>query len=1006
MNPDSPQTPQELLEARLTALLLGELSGAEAETLWHTIESDPELFAQYERLKKTVGLVRAVAADPAPAIHANLKLSDDRRQKILAHFKTIPLPEPVIAPKTARMTPTRWLLTAAAALVITCGLVVVLLPAFSRAKSKAVSFDFARESLTRSPQPAAANKYEDAKFAKLRDLNRNGKIDASNKDNASYLAEEEKYRSLEQGFVATAPASNSRAPERNRTLDRSLGTVAQQEIQKKEVAPNPQSIGQIDVPVADSILVAHKQTQIFLPTVTPPAGELDKMPAVALPNNADNGINLAVTTPGGGGGAAGTFGIAPGTAAGEARFYSGTGGINNDQFLSNTPQAGNSASQFISRYAYDALSNGNSVTYKLNNPQVITESGAASAPQNLYDSTIVTAKPVRIPGGLQSVESEKLGPGVALSHSSSAIPSSDLPAEQSFVSTNSIALSPVSKSVQPLLAAGSTKSSEDTALGVPPPVVQPSLAPSSVIPIQYANPSNINLDDAEQSYIVKSGDTLSKIARHYGVSIRSLRTANGIKSDRINIGAKLKIPAQLGTGEPETPKPATSTAPIPQPEVQTSSNAFSTFSLNISDVSFKLAAASLQNGSLPDPAGIRSEEFINAFDYRDPEAAPGVPIAFAFERARDPFAHNRDLLRFSLKTAATGREPGRALNIVLLLDNSGSMERADRVQIIHQALIVLAAQLQPQDTISVVTFARTPRLWMDGLPGNRAGEIAEKIGGLTPHGGTDLEDALKLAYETALRHYLTNGVNRIVLLTDGAANLGTVNPAILKQKAEAERKQGIALDCFGIGWEDYNDDLLEVLSRTGGGRYGFINSPEEAATGFARQLAGALDVAACDVKVQVEFNPGRVSSFRQIGYARHQLTKQQFRDNTVAAAQIGAAEAGNALYTVEVNTYGEGPLATVRCRYRVPGTQDYREQEWSVPFTGAPPSLDQSSASLRLAAVAATFAEWLADSPYAAGVTPDQLIQLLSGVPEVYGADGRPQQLEWMLRQARILSGK
>ena len=135
----------------------------------------------------------------------------------------------------------------------------------------------------------------------------------------------------------------------------------------------------------------------------------------------------------------------------------------------------------------------------------------------------------------------------------------------------------------------------------------------------------------------------------------------------------------------------------------------------------------------------------------------------------------------------------------------------------------------------MVTFARTARLWVDGVPGSQAAQVAEEVSGLTPQGGTNLEDAMNLAYQTALRHYLANGINRVVLLTDGAANLGNVEPEALKQKVEANRKQGIALDCFGIGWEGYNDDLLEVLSRNGDGRYGFINTPEEAATEFAGQ---------------------------------------------------------------------------------------------------------------------------------------------------------------------------
>jgi Mg-chelatase subunit ChlD len=457
----------------------------------------------------------------------------------------------------------------------------------------------------------------------------------------------------------------------------------------------------------------------------------------------------------------------------------------------------------------------------------------------------------------------------------------------------------------------------------------------------------------------------------------------------------------------DTPLPAKPAAPaaIPQPEVATSATPFSTFSLNVSDVAFKLASASLEQGKMPDPATVRSEEFINAFDYHDPEPVRGAPLAFATERARYPFAQNRDLLRFSIKTAAAGRQPGRPLNLVLLVDNSGSMERADRVRILHEALRVLSAQLQPQDKLSIVTFARTPRLWFDGVPGNQAAEVTQRVSEITPEGGTNLEAALNLGYETARKHYQPTSINRVVVLTDGAANLGDVNPAALKQKVEAQRKQGIALDCFGVGWEGYNDDLLEQLSRNGDGRYGFLNSPEEASTEFAAQLAGALRVAASDVKVQVEFNPKRVTAYRQIGYAKHQLTKEQFRDNTVDAAELGAAESGNALYVVEVNSQGEGDLATVRARFKVPGTSDYREHEWTVPYTANATALEQSSPAMRLAATASAFSEWLAGSPYAAEVTPDELLGIINGVPATFGNDPRPRKLEWMIRQAKALKG-
>jgi len=265
---------------------------------------------------------------------------------------------------------------------------------------------------------------------------------------------------------------------------------------------------------------------------------------------------------------------------------------------------------------------------------------------------------------------------------------------------------------------------------------------------------------------------------------------------------------------------------------------------------------------------------------------------------------------------------------------------------------------------------------------------------------------MKLAYETALRHYLANGGNRVVLLTDGAANLGNVNPAALKQKVEAERRQGIALDCFGIGWDDFNDDLLAQLSGNGDGRYAFLNSPDDVANEFAAKLAGALQVAAQDVKVQVEFNPRRVTAWRQIGYATHQLTKEQFRDNSVLAAEVAAQEAGNALYTVETKPDGSGPIATVYVRYRVPGTQIVHERSWAVEYDGTPPALDQAGPAMRLAAVSAEFSEWLAASPFAQEVTTDELLKDLSGVSQVYGADRRPAQLETMIREARSLAGQ
>ena len=515
-----------------------------------------------------------------------------------------------------------------------------------------------------------------------------------------------------------------------------------------------------------------------------------------------------------------------------------------------------------------------------------------------------------------------------------------------------------------------------------------------------------NPDDQQALKLIASIEAPDYFAKQLTPEARA--KVEALKKDFIakNSPPDTAKPATAPVVEPPAPVKAPEPPPVPQPEVSTKENAFSTFSLNVSDVSFKLAGASLEKGTLPEPATVRTEEFINALNYRDPEPAVGAPLGFVSERARYPFAQNRDLLRISVKTAAAGREPGRPLNLVLLLDNSGSMERADRVGILKESLRVLAAQLTPADKLSIITFARTPRLWADGVSGDHAAEYTQRVAEVTPQGGTDLSAAMNLGYETALKHYQVGSVNRVVLLTDGAANLGDVKPETLKEKVEVNRKQGVAFDCFGVGWEGYNDDLLEQLSRHGDGRYGFINTPEAAATEFAGQLAGALRVAASDVKVQVEFNPRRVSAYRQLGYAKHQLKKEQFRDNSVDAAELGAAESGNALYAIEVNPRGEGDIATVRVRFKVPGTSDYREHEWTVPYTAPALALEQAGSSLRLAATAAAFSEWLAQSPFAADVTPDRLLGFMNGLPAIYGADPRPAKLEWMIRQAKSISGR
>ena len=511
-----------------------------------------------------------------------------------------------------------------------------------------------------------------------------------------------------------------------------------------------------------------------------------------------------------------------------------------------------------------------------------------------------------------------------------------------------------------------------------------------------------SLVTADQEMLRRKG----KLAANKKLPAPAAKPQSASRSSRLR-GVKLEekqLVEKLKEAEPPAKPPSPSVVYTPRPETVTAENNFSTFSLNVSDVSFNTALASLQADKLPAPGDVRSEEFLNALEYRDPMPGAGEPLAFHWERARSPFTHDRDIIRFSVRTAALGRQPGRPVNLVCLLDNSGSMEREDRVSIVKQTLSVLARKLTPNDRVSLVTFSRTPKLRIDGMRGGNREAFLKASTGWIPQGGTHVEKGLALAYETAKKHFIAGGNNRVILLTDGAANMGNVDPYQLRKIVESNRKQGIALDCFGIGWEGYNDNLLEALSRNGDGRYGFLNQPAQAVAEFEQKLLGAFQVAASDVKVQVEWNAGRVKVFRQVGYLRHQLKKEDFRNNKIDAAEISAAESGNALYVVQVNPDGEGPLGVVRVRYKVPFTREYTELEWSLAYEPAATPLEQAGPAMRLGSVAATFAEWLAQNPYAQGVQLADLQGLISGIPSIYATDPRPTQLEWMINKARILA--
>ncbi|TWU15225.1 vWA domain-containing protein [Allorhodopirellula heiligendammensis] len=442
------------------------------------------------------------------------------------------------------------------------------------------------------------------------------------------------------------------------------------------------------------------------------------------------------------------------------------------------------------------------------------------------------------------------------------------------------------------------------------------------------------------------------------------------------------------------------------PESDAAAEPFSTFSLHVSDVSFKLAAAALAEGQWPAASEVRIEEFVNALDYGDPLPSQHEKVACQIEQCIDPFAQQRNLLRVSLRTAAAGRAAATPLRLTLLLDNSGSMERIDRQHTVRRAFVTLAEQLQPNDQITLISFARTPRLLADRVSGAGAKELVDLIEHLPSDGGTNIEAALQLAWEKSREQWTEGAQNRIILLTDGAVNLGDANPERLANMVSSIRDSGIAFDAAGISANGLNDEVLEALTRKGDGRYYLLDSAESVDDGFARQIAGALRPAAMNVKVQIEFNPLRVGNYRLLGFQKHRLNEEDFRNDQVDAAEMAAAEAGVAVYQFEAKPDGQGDVGSISVRFRDMASGQMVERRWPIVYQPNPPRADQTSASLRLATVSALFAAKLSGGPVGESVDLKVLSELLAGLPPQNRVANRVRQLEQMIQQARQINGQ
>ncbi len=413
----------------------------------------------------------------------------------------------------------------------------------------------------------------------------------------------------------------------------------------------------------------------------------------------------------------------------------------------------------------------------------------------------------------------------------------------------------------------------------------------------------------------------------------------------------------------------------------------STFSIDVDTASYANTRRFLNNGQLPPVDAVRTEELINYFNYHYPSPAqPDQPFATHYELGPSPWHSDRTLLHIGIQgyqEEAAERPPA---NLVFLVDVSGSMNAPDKLPLVKQSLRLLAKQLGHHDRISLVVYAGSARVVLEPTAGDETFKILQAIDQLQAGGSTHGSAGIELAYQLGQQAYIKQGINRVMLATDGDFNVGLHSVDELKHYIENKRRTGLQLSVLGYGTGNYNDHLMEELSNRGNGNAAYIDSLKEAQKVLVDEMGSTLQTIASDVKLQLEFNPQWVKEYRLLGYENRRLNREDFNNDSVDAGEIGAGHSVTAIYELTLADakrpwndplrYGDNSsgntndsdktneLGLLKIRYKLPDQQNSRLLEFPIDKQRITRQLNQTSDSFRFASAVAGFAELLRQSPY------------------------------------------
>jgi Ca-activated chloride channel family protein len=391
----------------------------------------------------------------------------------------------------------------------------------------------------------------------------------------------------------------------------------------------------------------------------------------------------------------------------------------------------------------------------------------------------------------------------------------------------------------------------------------------------------------------------------------------------------------------------------------------------------------LRNGQLPPTDLVRVEEFLNYFkmEYPDPESGA---FSINLEGASSPFGgEGTYLVKVGIQGKHIAQWQRKDALLTFVIDVSGSMREDNKIEMVKYGLTRLVDQLGPNDRVAIVAFTDTAWIVIEPTAAENRYRILDAINGLYPMNSTNTEAGLRLGYELAHRNYRDGAINRVILATDGVANVGNTDPNMLAQYAQDYYGRNIFLSTIGVGRGDYNDQLLETLADKGNGVYSFLDSNEAAEHTFAQDLNGTLQTIAKDAKIQVDFNPNVVRAYRLLGYENRAVADQDFRNDTVDAGEVGAGQNVTALYEVQFASESRDDEALiVRVRYEDPDTRAVSELNKPLKISEFQRDFSRTSPRFQLAAAVAQFAEILRGNDWAKGEKMYNVLNLARSVQQ------------------------